>query len=221
MNPFAFNWVRNACVVCLTAWASHIWAASLAVQVLDRNGDPVPNAVVTVQALSSEVKSKTPVQTVVIDQEKMRFMPEVTVVSVGSTVRLVNKDPWDHHIRSQPTGQSSLTQEIKSFEVRLPGRTSNAKPASQEIKLSEAGPLLLSCHIHGSMRGFLFVTQAPYFGKTDEKGQIKLDGMADGLMTLRVWHPDQLLDMQPDVFQLTGHADRVAKLTVVPRKRRL
>ena len=45
-----------------------------------------------------------PSRLVVVAQEDLRFSPFLTVVPLGSTLRFVNRDAYDHHVRSTPSG---------------------------------------------------------------------------------------------------------------------
>ena len=67
-------------------------AATLTVTVLDRDGKPVPDAVVVVTpSVRGTPKNRPPLSATIV-QEKMQFIPAVTVVSVGS--RLAGRRPW-------------------------------------------------------------------------------------------------------------------------------
>lgn len=80
--------------------ASALWASASAgnvqIQVLDRDGKPVPEAVVVVYPGGTGGTSPSLLQAnPTIEQEKMRFVPAVTVVEPGATVRFTNQDRWD------------------------------------------------------------------------------------------------------------------------------
>jgi plastocyanin len=83
-----------------SAWAG---AATLSVLVLDKEGKPTPDAVVVVvpSAMTGAAPSPLPSQ-VTIYQEKMRFVPAVSVVGLGAKAQFVNNDPWEHHVRASP-----------------------------------------------------------------------------------------------------------------------
>ena len=63
-------------------------AGSLSVTVTDKEGKPVPDAVVLVFPSDKSVLSKTPLPAqATITQEKMQFLPHVTLVPVGAPGR--------------------------------------------------------------------------------------------------------------------------------------
>ena len=69
-------------------------AGTLSVSVIDKEGKPVQDAVVVVLPANKAVLPKItmPAQATVI-QEKMQFIPSVTLVPVGAKVRFINNDP--------------------------------------------------------------------------------------------------------------------------------
>ena len=73
-------------------------AASLSVLVLDKEGKPAPDAVVVVVPSAKTGAPPKPLpEQVTIYQEKMRFVPAVSVVGLGAKAQFVNNDPWEHH----------------------------------------------------------------------------------------------------------------------------
>ena len=96
----------------------------MSVSVVDKEGKPVPNAIVVVLPANTSVRPKMPLpMQAAIVQEKMQFIPAVTLVPVGAKVRFVNSDPWDHHVRSSPAGMGQFNSTVAGFELRLEGKT--------------------------------------------------------------------------------------------------
>jgi hypothetical protein len=141
---------------------------------------------------------------------------------LGGTLRLTNQDRYDHHVRAMAGGPLGNTPPAKSFEVRLGGaRVGGAQ--SSDIKMDgRAGNITLGCHIHGSMRGHVFVSASPWVAVTDDRGQVQLPDAPEGAVDLKLWHPDQLLDQSPVRLTLAAAAQTLsAKLNFNPRKRRV
>ncbi len=134
----------------LSGWAA---AGNLQVLVLDKEGKPVADAVVVVlPANKGEPKAPLPLQ-VTISQEKMRFIPAVSVVGVGARAKFINNDPWEHHVRGSAAGFAQFNAAAGSgFELRLDGKSDGKSGKSAEAVFEKAGAVLLGCHIHGSMR---------------------------------------------------------------------
>jgi plastocyanin len=208
----------------LATLATAATAGTVHLTVIDKDGKPAPDVVVTIE--TTQRRAPPPAaEPVVVVQEDLRFVPFLTVLPAGSTVRFVNKDDYDHHVRSVPSGPLSAVQPVSTFELRQgpagARRTAASAPTVAEVKLGVPGPIGIGCHLHGSMRGQLFVAGTPWFGKTDAMGRIALDGVPAGEAELRLWHSDQLVDQAPVKLAVPAEALRLgATLNFTPRRRR-
>ncbi len=52
-----------------------------------------------------------------------------------------------------------------------------------------AGIVTLGCNIHDSMIGYIYVTDSPWFGRTDGSGAVRFRELPPGDYTVRIWHP--------------------------------
>ncbi len=204
-------------------------AGSLQVSVIDKDGKPTPDAVVIViPSVKGTPKNPLPMQALV-NQEKMQFIPALTVVSAGAKVRFANNDPWDHHVRmssvglAPPATADGITKE-NGFALRLEGKTDGKPAKSVEVTLDRPGAVganLLGCFIHGSMSGHVWVADSPWTVKTDAFGVATLEDVPDGAATIKVWHSAQLVDLKPQTVTLSAAPAKVTvQLEVVPRRRR-
>jgi plastocyanin len=188
------------------------------VTVLGADGKPAANAVVQVMpAVMPSARPALPATTV-ISQQDVRFQPFVSVVPVGASVRFVNLDAFDHHVRSMPGGPLGSIEPAKQFDLRV-GAAKGGKDQSADIVLDRAGVIALGCHLHGSMRGHLFVSATPWAAVSDANGRVRLDGVPDGAAELRVWHPEQLVDQAAQALQVTAETQAQPKLNFSPRVR--
>ena len=219
----------------LVAGLSH--AGTVQLTITDKDGKPAPDVVVLVQQ-TVKVVPTPPAKPVLIEQEGSRFIPFLTVVPVGSTLRFTNKDGYDHHVRSTPSGPLGSIAPAKTFELRLDADPiaearggTDAYPSgpakkrsgisSSDIKMDQPGPIGLGCHLHGSMRGQVYVADTPWFGKTDAKGVVSIEGVPDGAAQLTLWHPDQLQDQAAVPVQVSATPVKATtQLNFVPRRRR-
>ncbi len=207
----------------LSFGAAH--AGNLVVSVLDKDGKPVQDAVVVVLPTNKSVQPKTPLYTqATIAQEKMQFIPAVTLVQVGARVNFTNNDPWDHHVRSSPAGMGQFNTGNAGFELRLEGKTEGKPAKATEITLTKAGvtgATLLGCFIHGSMRGYIYASESPWAAKTSADGLVTFEDLPDGAAQVKVWQADQLVDVAAQNSTIgSALANNIFQLTVVPRKRR-
>lgn len=204
----------------LSGWAA---AGNLQVLVLDKEGQPVADAVVVVlPANKGEPKAPLPLQ-VTINQEKMRFIPAVSVVGVGARAKFVNNDPWEHHVRGSAAGVAQFNTAAGSgFELRLDGKVDGKPGKSADAVFEKAGAVLLGCHIHGSMRGHVYVSDSPWTVLTGADGIANVEQIPDGAAQLKVWHADQLIDIAPQQTSVSATPGKATmQLSVVPRRRRI
>lgn len=206
----------------LCAWAS---AGSLVVAVLDKEGKPVPDAVVVVIPANKTALPKTALpQHASISQEKMQFIPAVTLVPIGAKVSFFNNDPWDHHVRSSPAGMGQFNATNAGFELRLEGKPDGKAAKASDIVLDKAGVVgatLMGCFIHGSMRGYIYASESPWAAKTLQDGMASFEDLPDGAAQVKVWQADQLVDLAPQSYVVTASPGKISvQLSVVPRRRR-
>lgn len=213
-------------------------AGTLQVSVTDKDGKPASDVVVLVEP-AQKVAPKPADKPVVISQENLRFTPFLTIVPVGSTIRFANRDGYDHHVRSTPSGPLGSMPSVKNFELRLdaaqaaaadgagdeyktaPARGKKSGLTWADVKVDQAGPIGLGCHLHSSMRGQVYVSGTPWFAKTDANGVATIDGVPDGAAEVSLWHPDQLAEQPP--LRLTvsaAPAKASGQLNFVPKRKR-
>ena len=224
-------WAQALPLVCAVGLMGLAWgsaeAASLTVTVLDRDGKPAPDAVVVVTPSVRGTPKNRPPMNAVVNQEKMQFIPAVTVVSVGATVRFLNSDAWNHHVRMSLPGSApgAVSTASEGNALLLAGKT-EGKPASGADlvmdRVGATGASLLGCFIHGSMRGYIYVADSPWTVKTGDTGTVTFDDLPEGPSVIKVWHGAQILDKAPQSINLTATPVTANfQLDVVPRRRRI
>ena len=155
--------------------ASATCAATLNISIKSKSGDAIENAVVTLSNKNTRILQDNK-STYIIDQIDKTFIPAVITIPLGSKVNFPNKDNIRHHVYS--------FSETKKFELPLYKGTP-AKP----ITFDKAGIVVLGCNIHDWMKGYIFISDTPYYGQTDKFGNIKIVNIPDGDYLLRVWQP--------------------------------
>ena len=213
----------SALIAASAAFCQVASAGTLTVSVIDKEGKPVPNAVVLIAPTNKTAQPKTPLPTqATIAQEKMQFIPAVSVLPVGAKVRFINNDPWDHHVRSSPAGLGQFNATNAGFELRLEGKADGKPAKGSDITLDKAGVVgatLLGCFIHGSMRGYVYASDTPWAAKTNAEGIAQFDDLPDGAAQVKIWQADQLVDVMSQSTTIsTLPAKTSFQLTVVPRR---
>jgi plastocyanin len=150
-------------------------AVHVDVRVLDKSARPVSGIVVTMHGPSTGAPKAT-ASTAIMDQIEQRFLPFVLPVRVGTPVRFPNSDSVAHQVYSfsQP----------KRFELGL----YRGKPHAPVV-FDKPGIVVLGCNIHDKMVGYIYVTDAAYFGKTSGQGAWRADGVANGEYRVEIWSP--------------------------------
>ena len=219
-TPLARQAAWAALALGLLGGAAH--AATVQVTVLASDGKPLPNAVVILEPDAGGARPKAPSPTdLVITQEKMQFVPALSVVPAGSRVTFTNLDRWEHHVRGLPAGLAGLNAAPGSgFELRLDSKAEGQPAASSTVTLDRPGPMQLGCHLHGSMRGSLYVTDTPWAVKTNADGVATLPDVPEGAARVRIWHVDQLIDAAPTPLTVTTVTAVNVETRIQPRKRR-
>jgi len=174
-------------------------AATLVISVHTPDGRPLQGAVVTALPLDGSAHKPPPIKAV-MDQVNRAFQPDLLVIPVGSTVTFPNSDTVSHQIYS--------FSPAKRFQLPLYRGT-----PYPPVHFDQAGVVTLGCNIHDEMVGYLLVTDAPYFGRTDAAGAWTLE-VPRGRYRISIWHP-RMRDTDTDLErELTvGEGDH-AELTL-------
>jgi len=146
----------------------------LVAEVRNTEDAPVKDAVVRALPVDAPVPEASP-GTAVVDQVDKEFVPHVTAVRAGTKIEFPNRDQIRHHVYS--------FSEAKTFEIPL----YKGRPA-RPVLFERPGEVVLGCNIHDWMKGYVYVTETPYFGVTDEEGAVVIE-LPPGRYRAEVWHP--------------------------------
>jgi plastocyanin len=170
----------NACV-----------AGDLSVSIQDPAGHGVSEVVVTMTPVDERATVPTPAAAV-MDQQHLAFTPRVLVVAVGTSVEFPNSDSVSHQVYS--------FSPAKKFQ--LPLYKGQSHPP---VLFDHPGLVVLGCNIHDQMVGYIYVTLAPYFGRSDASGALRLQDLKAGNYRLTLWSP-LIADPSP-TLERTVHVD--------------
>lgn len=195
-------------------------AATAQFEVVDKDGQALTDAIVIVEAVSGAKPPVPPPQTLVIDQRKKQFVPTVTLAPLGSKLLFSNQDNYDHHVVGRPGGIGAFIANAPAvFELRLSARSDGKSTDRAELLADKLGVLDLNCNIHGSMRGFVYVTDSAWTARTDEQGRATLADLPEGAVRVRVWHPEQIVESPPLTAQLASVSVIKVATQVISRRR--
>lgn len=145
-------------------------------QIVDAKGSPAKGVVVYAHTVPAPTPSVRSPNASVIQKEKS-FIPALVVSQANQDVQFINQDDITHHIYS--VGE----QNGFSFKIR-------AGVDDKKHQFTHTGQVSMGCNIHDWMSGYLYVVDTPYFGISDDNGNIELDIPAVQSLTLNVWHPN-------------------------------
>jgi hypothetical protein len=121
-----------------------------------------------------QLKPPPPIQGT-MRQRNHRFVPELVVVPVGSSVSFPNDDPIFHNVFS--------LSKVKQFDLGY-------YPVGQTrvVKFDRAGVVQVYCHVHSDMSAVIVVVATAFWTRPAPNGQFSLSGVPPGTYDVVVWH---------------------------------
>lgn len=174
-NRVSGRWCRQFAAAFWMSFATVANAATVTVEIADASGAAARDAVVYAEPAGGRVPQGT-AKGAVIDQISKEFVPRVSVMQAGASVRFPNKDNIRHHVYS--------FSPAKSFELKL----YSGVPA-QPVAFDKPGTVVLGCNIHDKMVAYVLVVDTPHFTKTDDSGRARFEGLPAGEYEIKAWQP--------------------------------
>lgn len=138
---------------------------------------------------------KTAKDQVVLDNDKCRFEPRITLLRTTQTLLVGNKDTISHNTKIECLNNKPENPII---------------PAGASVKFNfpkvESLPTTVSCSIHPWMKQYTLIRDNPYFAVTDENGKFTIKNVPEGKFTFQFWH------------EFTGYIDTEKKKNPVQLK---
>ncbi len=121
-----------------------------------------------------EVPGTYPPKVEAMDQQGMKFIPHILVVTKGDTVKFLNHDSVAHNVYS-PDNEGFNLGTFKQNEDR-------------PYTFNRDGTYSVLCSIHPEMLGYIFVGQNPYAAAVDKTGHYTIKNVPPGTYKLAVWN---------------------------------
>jgi plastocyanin len=202
-------------------WQSFVFA-EVKIQVLDVEGNPVSNAVISLtnikelkpelNVLSSESETE---QVAVMDQVDSQFSPQVLIVKSGQSVVFPNSDQVRHHVYS--------FSKPNDFEIRL-----YSGNQAEPLKFENSGIVVLGCNIHDQMVGYLYVQNDEVAGISDQNGYVVFDEELSASVqdqTVNVWHSQLSSNKTERVTQVLSEKNKdsvwILRLDLIPEVKKV
>ena len=131
----------------------------------------------------------------VLDNSRCRFAPHASVLTVGSTIEVVNSDPVLHTVHFYGPMEINIALPLKNMRVNH--------------RVDSAGMIVLKCDVHGWMQSFVRVDAHPFHAVTDAAGSFRIAGVPAGEFRLHAWH-EKLGDRRETVRIRPGEVTTLA-----------
>lgn len=114
----------------------------------------------------------------VLDQKGCVFLPHVTILGVGQTMRFLNSDPIIHNIHTWPRENAPMSVSQLAKGLGRPIKRTFDTP--DEIKVT--------CDVHKWMGAWIIVRDNPYYALTGEDGTFEITDIPPGTYKMVIWH---------------------------------
>lgn len=119
----------------------------------------------------------------VVDQKDLIFIPRVLPILKGTTVDFLNSDTVKHNIYAPGKAEKFNLGTWSQGEIR-------------KYTLNKLGEVVLLCNVHSEMLAYIIVLENPYYGRTDKKGNFKIENIPPGNYLVKTWHERMKADPQ-------------------------
>jgi plastocyanin len=133
---------------------------------------------VLVRLENGAVKGKfdAPKEPAVIDQVDCMYTPRIQGVVAGQEVSIKNSDGTLHNVHTYRGAESWFNQ----------AQPKGAEPIKKELE--DTSVIKLTCDVHPWMRGFIVVSDHPFFATTKADGAFTIEKVPAGKYKLEAWH---------------------------------
>ena len=138
--------------------------------------------------------AKVPQEPPVIEQRDRRFVPDLVVVPVGSTVSFPNFDPIFHNVFS--------LSKPKSFDLG-----NYPKGQTRLVSFPKPGVVSIYCHLHPNMAASIVVSPNAWSTRAQGSGRFSFVGVPEGKYTVVAWHKAGGTFRQTVTIQARGAAE--------------
>jgi plastocyanin len=145
--------------------------------ILEKDNKPSPDlgdAVVYLEGAATPATAAAPATVEIAITDKV-YAPHVVVVSVGSTVRFPNHDPFNHNVFS--------LSDPNTFDLGLYGRGE-----TRSWTFQQPGLVRVYCNVHPRMVAYVHVMANRLYAQPGQDGSFTIENVPQGRHRLHVWH---------------------------------
>jgi plastocyanin len=135
-------------------------------------------------ARASEADTGDPKSPPRLIQKNKSFQPRVVILRAGTAAEFPNHDPIFHNVFSLFDG--------KRFDLGL-----YEAGGTRLVHFDRPGISYIFCNIHPEMSAVVIAVGTPYFGLSDNAGNVTIRGLAPGRYMLHIWN-ERVLPVESD-----------------------
>ncbi len=131
-----------------------------------------------------------PENNLIMDQIKMKFVPHVLPVLVGTTVDYLNNDSVLHNI---------FTPDKVANKFNL---GTYPKGEIRSHTFDKPGEAVMLCNVHPEMEAWVIVVETPYFAVADTSGIYSIKNVPPGDYIVKVWNRNRKLKAENNPYSV-------------------
>ena len=139
----------------------------------------VKNVLVIVEDV--EKGKAAPKKDLIIDNNKCRFEPLVSIAYLKSNYIIKNSDSILHNTNLGKVQRKGVRRTV--YNLALPFKDQVIKKPNRV-----AGMINIKCDSHPWMRAYIYSSKHPYVAITDEKGNYEIKDLLPGKYQVKIWH---------------------------------
>ncbi len=141
------------------------------------NGGKLQDVLVRIAAGGVPGTWKAPDKHAEIDQQDCMYTPRIQGVVAGQAIDIKNGDQTLHNVHTYKGTESLFNQ----------AQPKGAAAITKDVP-DEASVMKFTCDVHPWMRGFVVVTDHPFFAVSGADGSFKIEKVPAGKYTVEAWH---------------------------------
>ncbi len=134
----------------------------------------IMNVIVALEGVPAERIPPYQPSRLVLDNRECRFVPHVSVLTLGSAIVATNSDSVLH---------TEHYYGALGANAALP-----LKGATVTTIAESPGMIIVKCDVHGWMQAFIRVDAHPFHAVTGANGYFRIAGVPPGTYRLEIWH---------------------------------
>lgn len=137
----------------------------------------------------------------VLDNQNCAFVPHILAARPGQSILVKNSDQTGHNANF-----GFFANDGVNFLIPAGGEK------SLELKAEEPAPIPVECNVHPWMKAYLIITDHPFVGISDAKGELTIENLPVGELTFKIWHENQ--DGSIDEAMVNGKKEELSLIHI-------